>query len=160
MRPSTLELTMRQLIRPTLLTLLFLLTVSTLAACGVLGGGLRTGDDVNNPFNAGDSVYVVCSDTCSAQGQCGITTIEGADGPSDITVVLVNPTDPATRNHGAFVQADQAVTILEHSRQRMVRNVNEETFQMNFYRVQYAPDAGQQVEGWAHGMCIANRALQ
>ena len=150
--------TMRNLFRPIFILALFMLTMGLLSACGVLGGGLRTGDDINAPFREGDTGFVVCNELCSSHAQCGTTTIPSADGASEVNVVLVNPGNPATRNHGAFVQADQPVTIMETRVQKMIRDVNGESFQMNFYRVRYAPESGQQVEGWAHGMCVANRA--
>ncbi len=145
---------MQSIIRPLFLLSLFIVTIGSLAACGVLGGGLRTGDDLANPFADGANAFVVCSEGCRGQGQCGMTNSNG----TDVQVVLVNPGNPATRGHGAFVQANEAVTIMERREMNMKRDLTGEAFQMNFYRVRYAPASGQQVEGWTHGMCVANRA--
>ncbi len=145
---------MQSMIRSSILLLLFALTLGSLAACGVIGGGLRTGDDVANPFGEGDSAFVVCNEGCLGQGQCGQTNSNG----TEVQVVLVNPGNPATRGHGAFVQANQAVTVMETRQMNMKRDLTGEAFPMNFYRVRYAPASGQQVEGWTHGMCVANRA--
>ena len=147
---------MRSLIRPIILTLLFSTTAILLSACGLLGSGLQYGgNDINQPFRNEAAAYVVCSDTCKAQAQCGNTV----SNDQQIQVVLVNPGAPATQRHGAFIQSDQPVTILESRVEPMIVPVSSDRYKMTFYRVRYAPESGQQVEGWAHGMCVANRAL-
>lgn len=147
---------MRTLFRPILLTLLFSATFVLLGACNIIGGGIQYGgNDITQPFRNEAAAFVVCSDICKAQAQCGSTISN--DQPID--VVLVNPGAPATQSHSAFIQANQPVTILESRAERMIVPASNDQYQMTFYRVRYAPESGQQVEGWAHGMCVANRAL-
>lgn len=148
---------MHRHIRPFLLLTLLLLASTVLASCGFVGG-FRTGDDISAPFSEGDNVFTACTEGCRNQGQCGITTVNGADGQRDVDVVLINPENPATRDHGALLESDVAITVLERQEVTMVRQVNSERFNMNFYRIRNAPDTGTQVEGWVHGICVANRA--
>ncbi|HFC12151.1 MAG TPA: hypothetical protein ENJ56_04850 [Anaerolineae bacterium] len=147
---------MRGLIRPISLIILFILTMGVLAACGVIGSGIQYGDDISKPFPKEAAGFVVCSEACSDQGQCGFTTSNDAE----VSVVLVNPGRPVTRDHGAFVQANSAVTILDSREMQMTRQASGEKFPMNFYLIRYAPPSGTQVDGWVHGACVANRALK
>ena len=147
---------MRSLIRPIILTLLFSTTLALLGACNIIGGGIQYGgNDINQPFRNEASAFLVCSDTCRAQAQCGDTTRDD----KQLQVVLINPTAPATQNHSGLLESNQPVSILESRVEQMIVPVSGDRYKMTFYRVRYAPETGTQVEGWVHGMCVANRAL-
>lgn len=149
---------MRGFIRPILLTTLFILIIGTLSACGVIGGSAKFGDDINALFPKGTEGFVVCSDTCREQAQCGITTLKDAEEKStDVNVVLVNLAGPATRKHSAFIQADQAIIVRDSRIVRMIVDSSKEPYQMSFYRVFYAQTNS---ESWVHGACVSTRALK
>ncbi len=136
------------------LSTLFILLIGLSTACGVIGGGIQYGGaDVNVPFRDNATAYVVCGDVCLQQGQCGAALIE----TSETQVVLLNPDGPVTRGHNAFIQSGQEVELIDSQIVNMVVPASGDRYRMTFYQVRYQGQTGSPIEGWAHGMCIANR---
>ncbi len=140
--------------RTLILTLLFVATMALTSACSLFGDSIRYGgDNVDAPLADGSGAYLVCGEECAAQGQCG------ALASNDMAVVLINPETPATVEHGGFIQANQAVTLLASQVQPMIVPATNVRSDMLFYRVRHVRADGTQTEGWTHGMCVATRAL-
>ncbi len=137
------------------LTILFSLIIGLSTACGVISGGIEYGGaDVSAPFRDNSTAYIVCSAECLAQGQCGTVELPGRV----VQVVLINKDEPKTKDHNAFIEANQAITLLDSRVMNMVVPASGDRYEMTFYNVQFERPNESPIEGWVHGMCVANKA--
>ncbi len=130
--------------------LLLLLMLLIVTGCGLFSPNINTGAD--QEFRPDGQVYTYCGTLCAAKGQCG--TIE-RDGTS-VSVVLVNPSEPATENHGAFIEDNFAVNVIELRRLDVTfKETGELSNGYPFYRID---DTSSPIVGWVDGVCLADRA--
>lgn len=130
--------------------LLLVVMVLLVAGCGVLSGSVTTGADTE--FRTDGQVFTYCGAVCAAKGQCGQIDRNG----TTVSVVLVNPSEPATENHGAFIEDNFAVNVLELRRIDVIFEATGTPFEgYPFYRV---GDTSSPIVGWVDGVCLADKA--
>ena len=123
-----------------------------LAACRSSGAALQMGDGTT-PLTG--PAFIVCSDTCFAQGQCGVANPPGVE---PYQAVLLNAAAPATKSHSLLTPANSAVTILSSQTETMQRADTGESFSLTFYNV--ALTERQNARVWVPGWCVANKRLE
>jgi hypothetical protein len=130
--------------------ILFIALLLLVVGCGVLGGNIKTGAD--QEFRPDGQVYTYCGTVCAAKGQCGEINRDG----TTVKVVLVNPSEPATENHGAFIEDNFVVNVLELRRVNVIFQQSGELYEnYPYYRV---GDTTSPIVGWVDGVCLADKA--
>lgn len=125
-------------------------------ACGLgsrFGGGASMGSETL--FAKDDSVFVVCSEECSARAQCGIINNNG----NDINVVLMSANFPASRNHDVVMQDNLPMTVLDAKEEQMIIIGNETQIPMNYYLVESPEGTDTIVRGWIQGSCVSDQEI-
>ena len=131
------------------LTTALLIVTLIVGGCSRLGRNVITG--AQQEFVPDATVYTYCGPVCAAKGQCGTTEQAG----NLASVVLLNPEQPATRNHGAVLQDNQPVVVIERRPMEIVYVLNQsQVNQHPFYRVR---NDARGLTGWIDGVCLANR---
>jgi hypothetical protein len=104
--------------------LIILLATYLLSACALLGGDEEP--LLGDATTLSGSAILVCSQTCAAHGQCGMTSELGE-------VVLGSTFAPSTRQHDIAAPVGSLATINTMQSEPMIQSATGQEFAVNYY---------------------------